>query len=250
MSQTNCDCGCDRPIVTLPLKGIDLTFDASALPSGIQPGPNGTHLVSRNGELVWEPLSTSASTGVPLLSLIWELCTTPLPGKLNLSLDNGLLSRSDWAAAWAEIQATRADLIIDDAAWLEEVAANGSCAKFSGGDGSATFRVPLLRGVAASAPDTAAGATTGAYLPDQLQGHSFGTGLYPNAVMRYIYNRYGNVTGGNTAMFPDRSSPTSTGGGGSQHLKIVADELGNGTPRVGSETRGKRVVLTPYMQMQ
>lgn len=55
MSQTNnCDCACPT-LTMLPVRGFGLAVDASSLGGqGIAPGPDNTHLVTRNGVLVWE----------------------------------------------------------------------------------------------------------------------------------------------------------------------------------------------------
>lgn len=68
-----------------------------------------------------------------------------IDGCLSMSIDHGLLSRTGlYAEAWSAIEKQAGTMLIDDADWLAEVAANGVCGKFSKGDGSTTFRIPYI----------------------------------------------------------------------------------------------------------
>ena len=64
MSQQNENCPCPEytkiPIKALNLDGISVSLDPASLPSGIgvEPGPDNTHLVSRDGELAWDPIAS------------------------------------------------------------------------------------------------------------------------------------------------------------------------------------------------
>lgn len=62
MKKTN-EATCSN-VTQLKICGIDISVDTSTLPGGgqgIDPGPDGTHLVSRGGQLVWEPIPPSGS---------------------------------------------------------------------------------------------------------------------------------------------------------------------------------------------
>ncbi|SBV99039.1 hypothetical protein KL86DPRO_11498 [uncultured delta proteobacterium] len=88
------------------------------------------------------------SVGVPLLSVIWSTTGLAKDNYLVASRDNGLLLRSEYGEAFADIQAAHdagTGAVVEDAAWLAELAANnGVCGKYSLGDGATTFRMPLL----------------------------------------------------------------------------------------------------------
>lgn len=82
---------------------------------------------------------------VPVGFEAWWNATTPPVGWLDMSAENGLLSRAIYPSLWKH--ANESGNIIDDATWLSEVTTNGSCGKFSSGDGGTTFRVPLIKDV-------------------------------------------------------------------------------------------------------
>lgn len=64
----NCNCDCGN-FTMLPVRGFGLAVDTSGLPGGdgIVPGPDNTHLVTRNGKLVWEPIGQGMLPGEGLL---------------------------------------------------------------------------------------------------------------------------------------------------------------------------------------
>ena len=62
---TTGECVCPKATIIVPVTGLSLGLDLSGIQTGIEPGPEGTHLVSRNGELVWEPFSV-AECGVSI----------------------------------------------------------------------------------------------------------------------------------------------------------------------------------------
>lgn len=59
------NCECDKPVVEVPVRGLKLALDQEALGSigGIEPGADGTHLVTRDGKLVWEAMETGGQPG-------------------------------------------------------------------------------------------------------------------------------------------------------------------------------------------
>lgn len=72
-----------------------------------------------------------------------KLClgNTPPAGYLSMSEGN-LLSRSVYSDLWD--WASDNDLVVSEANWQAEYDANGSCAKFSTGNDSTTFRMPKI----------------------------------------------------------------------------------------------------------
>ena len=102
--------------------------------------------------------------GIPLLSMIWSTTSKPRLGYLNISQDQGLLLRSAFPEAWADISTLPSTELLSDADWLTEKAANGGvCGKYSSGDGSTTFRAPLIskRFIRATASDLPVGTAQG-----------------------------------------------------------------------------------------
>ena len=65
MSDQNPNCPCpdvtDLTIKGLKIDGLKLSIDPDSLPggSGVEPGPDNTHLVSRSGGLAWDPIAPS-----------------------------------------------------------------------------------------------------------------------------------------------------------------------------------------------
>lgn len=110
----------------------------AATPSdkGVVTVDNKTIAVDDNGQLfsrIIPPL---------LLGLEWTHDVSEV-GYLNLSIDNGLLTRSDYKEGWDKISKLDPSMILDDTAWLAEKTAKGWVNKYSSGDGNLTFRVPL-----------------------------------------------------------------------------------------------------------
>ena len=56
---TKTNCGCSDEFTMLPVHGFGLAVKTSSLPggSGVEPGPDNTHLVSRDGALAWDPIA-------------------------------------------------------------------------------------------------------------------------------------------------------------------------------------------------
>lgn len=68
---------------------------------------------------------------------------TPPDGWLNESIDNGLLKRDEYPELW-EV-AKNSMNIASEADWQGNINAHEYCGHFSVGDGSTTFRIPLIR---------------------------------------------------------------------------------------------------------
>ena len=112
------------------------------------------------------------ASGHGLLDLKPSLTGIIDPGFLSVCADNGLLSRSAFPEAWAKIQEVAAlnlGNVVSDAVWqAEKTAQNGVCAKFSLGDGSTTFRIPLVPAVYLRGKGGVSGLTVGGWLRDQV----------------------------------------------------------------------------------
>ena len=113
-----------------------------------------------DGTFKWQPVGS----GEPVGKISWMPALTPPTGYLALSNDNGLLIRSGFEALWAEAQ--RSGLLRTEAEWQAEFAAHGSVGFYSSGDGSTTFRVPLLRKVFLRCADPDSGLDVGTYQGD------------------------------------------------------------------------------------
>ena len=106
MSQTNnCDCACPT-LTMLPVRGFGLAVDASSLGGqGVTPGPDNTHLVTRNGALVWEPFG---QTDIGLMP----------PADLYVATDgddanDGLTPENPFATIQAAVDSTRKYAVTD-----------------------------------------------------------------------------------------------------------------------------------------
>ncbi len=139
-------------------------------------------------------------------------------GTLKLSSATGLLSRTTYANLWSYAQGS--GMLVSDGAWL-----GGDTGKFSDGDGSTTFRVPEMRGEFVRAWDDGRGVDSGRTLGssqlDQFQGFAVRA--------NYVDDNRGNGS---------FSAAVTTG---FTDLSNLVDDGVNGTPRKGSETRGRNV---------
>lgn len=183
--------------------------------------------------------------GLPLLATIWSLTGLPEDGFLDMSVNNGPLSRAAFREAADKIQRAYdagKPTVVDDATWLAQVAAHGVCPKFSLGNGSTTFRIPLIRKrISFAAPDEAAGALPGMYLPDQMRvitgetnrQSSDGIGLAPTGAYK---------TGRSRVVYSDVGSTATAA-----CLEEDSSRLG---PRYsGDITHGPLVIATPLIKM-
>lgn len=178
--------------------------------------------------------SDPPASGHGLLDIKPSLTGIIDPGFLSVCADNGLLSRSAFPEAWAKIQeiaALNLGNVVSDAVWqAEKTAQNGVCAKFSLGDGNATFRIPLIPAVYLRGKGGASGLTVGAWQKDQFQGHEHST-----------YDK-GN------AFYVAAGTAYPYAGGASTTTSIVT-KADSGVPRYGSETRPVTAVCDYQMKM-
>jgi len=138
-----------------------------------------------DGSAQW--LESSGDDGVPLLFVNWSTTGIPEPGYLDISQDNGLLARAAFPEAWEKLEAAIAagqTSVISESAWQNEKTTNGGvCGKFSTGDGSTTFRAPLVgkRFVRATGPGLDVGTAQGDAIRN-IKGQMYlGSSVAPDA---------------------------------------------------------------------
>ena len=201
-------------------------------------------------------LGFSEVGGLPLLTPFWSSLGLPEVGCLNLSLDNGQIPYDAFPVqVWDKINLAHTEntgAVTTEAAWLAEVALHGTCGRYALGEDF--FRVPLLRQRASFGfPDAGAGATHGAFLPDQFQGHSFGMDggirndqdILRGTPDRHYMSSHSTMS---SAVFTRRDYEILGIAGGASRTKITSDGI-NGEPRVGNDTQGKLVIYTPMLKM-
>ncbi len=152
---------CNNSVVSLPVRGLTIDVDASALPGG------------DSALMDFCDIKLSLSRNVPL-------------GFMNLGVENGILQRASYPEAWARIEADMPTLTDDE--WQAQVTTQGSCLFFSTGDGSSTFRIPLVRDLYPRAANPANGNLSGMWMGDairEMQGSVlFATGTPNISVLR------------------------------------------------------------------
>ena len=183
------------------------------------------------------------ASGLPLLTPFWSSTGLPEVGCLDISQNNGLLSRAAFPEAWAKIDAAdqaNTGAVVDDATWLAEVAAKGWCNKYSRGDGSTTFRVMLwCRRGSIGFPDPLAGAAHGDILEDQMRPITGGAGNWGSS------GSYGTNSGALKAMASNWGGVSGNGSTG--RLELDSSLLGPNYS--GDITHGPMAILTPMLKM-
>ncbi|EGJ51824.1 gp53-like domain-containing protein [Desulfocurvibacter africanus] len=118
------------------------------------------------------------SSGLPVGTMTWVPGTKPLPGMLAIN-DGASVSRTTWPQLWEYVQTS--GLMLSEAEWQAQAAAQSSVGYFSDGDGSTTFRLPRLRDYLRGA-DPSSGRGVGAWQGDEFKRHahsSVSTSLVP-----------------------------------------------------------------------
>ena len=114
-------------------------LDALESPTGSGLYPS---LVNKRVVVSDDAMPPEANDGVPLLSILWSTLAVPRVGYLDVSQNNGLVSRTAFPDAWAFLESSGE--AVTESAWQAEFLVNGFCDKFSTGDGVATFRIPFV----------------------------------------------------------------------------------------------------------
>ena len=105
-----------------------------------------------------------------------KLCLGNIPPAGYLSMSDGnMFSREVYAELWS--WANSKGLVVSESAWQAEYTANGTCAKFSSGDGSTTFRMPKIVSIFKADTASKAGTFNKAVYNNQ---HYHGMGDMPN----------------------------------------------------------------------
>ena len=214
---------------------------------------DGSALALSGGVIVTPPPpEPGGDGGIPLLSVFWSTIGLSEEGCLDLSIDNGLLPRTVFPDAWAKLErAITADTgaVVSEANWQAELLLNsGVCGKFSTGDGSTTFRVPLLRKRASFGfPDVSAGATHGDFLPDQMRPITGTIGINDGYGLGYASSTT-NGTGAFSKILPNENARAI--GSASTTLRPVNIDSAMLGPRYsGAITHGPLLIYTPMIKM-
>ncbi len=155
----------------------------------------------------------------------------------SIKVNGVLLSRTTYANLHAF--AVASGNIVDDATWLAEAAANdGTCGKFSTGDGSTTFRIPAICGESIRAWDDGAGVdagrTIGSWQGDALQNI---TGVLSGLAWRT--DGSGTVSGAFVKHGSGGASAVTADGYNNFYASFDASRV----VRTAAETRGRNVAL-------
>lgn len=137
-------------------------------------------------------LVTTVMAGMPLGFTFSILANTPPDGCLGLQ--GALVSRAAYSELWAWIQAHAP--LITDAEWQAQAAFQSSIGYYSSGDGSTTFRLPLITDFVRGTDD---GRSAGSWQEDMFKLHNHEgpdqKGNVQGGSGEYVYN---GITGGAT----------------------------------------------------
>lgn len=176
--------------------------------------------------------------GLPVASTHpWAVSRASIPAGW-IPNDGQVLNRADWPQLWAAVSASA----VTDAVWL--AAPYDQRGKYSSGNGTTTFRMPDTNGKAADGLTIAAmvlrgdgklsAGTPGLHQADQFQSFRFEHSLKPGYVLHGLNSGYPGASNSAT-LFGTYFTPAPTN---DFSLPKFGVDGTNGTPRVGSETRG------------
>ena len=118
MSEQHSNCPCPEqrfiPINGFKVEGLSVALDADSLPGGVEPGPDNTHLVSRDGALAWDPIAPGAdgvsySTEEQWTGKLWidgkkiyqkTVDCGPMPNQTTTYVDTNVSSIETLVALW------------------------------------------------------------------------------------------------------------------------------------------------------
>lgn len=147
--------------------------------------------------------------------LIFTTGNAARPG--TVKCNGALLNRVDYPNLWVFANAS-GNIEASDAAWSTNRTTNGTNAKFSPGDGSATFRVPDLRGdfmrAWSDGSTVDSGRAVGSYQADDNKSHTHGPGAGTNFIMKTTGGS-GDYNGSGSNL----TQPTTTAASGGSEAK-------------------------------
>ncbi|EGJ51826.1 phage tail protein [Desulfocurvibacter africanus] len=189
----------------------------------------------------WGAWRVVGGSGLPVGTVLWVPGTTPPPGMLAVNT-GASVSRTSWPDLWKFAQTS--GLLITEAEWQAQAAAQSSVGCFSSGDGATSFRLPRLRDYLRGA-DAAGGRGVGAWQGDAFQGHKFDPYVGHTNYGFDHHNDNNQLAKADNAGSRRLNSTTT----GAQDIisAIVSDGI-NGTPRIANETRPKSINWLPCIQ--
>lgn len=132
-------------------------------------GQEGSRTVTDN-DIIWKEMPMEISSDVtPIGTIKQQLWHTAPPGYIKLDVSQ-VLNRADYPELWQYVQNYMP--LISEVDWQKQAAKQNTVGFFSSGDGSTTFRTPVI-------VDFARGGSTGsvgAYTADQNKKHNHNSG--------------------------------------------------------------------------
>lgn len=156
-------------------------------------GQEGSRTVTDN-DIIWKEMPMEISSDVtPIGTIKQQLWHTAPPGYIKLDVSQ-VLNRADYPELWQYVQNYMP--LISEVDWQKQAAKQNTVGFFSSGDGSTTFRTPVI-------VDFARGGVTsnvGKYAADQNKQHKHTATVQINAVGDH-YHTFGYHTGNNSGYF-------------------------------------------------
>lgn len=107
-----------------------------------------------DGDIIWKAKQfVSSDDTTPIGTIEQKLVSKAPPGWV--IMQGGLYNRSEMPLLWAWVQ--EYGLLVSEVQWQTENTQNGSCAYYSTGNGSTTFRIPNLNCISSGGPQNKAG---------------------------------------------------------------------------------------------
>ena len=228
--------------------GTDYTGDTLTLQLGMT-------WTDRTPSTTWGTWITAAGdlSGLPLGSWIWSPLKTVPFGFLDISKDNGLLSRAAFPQLWETIKDD--GNVISEANYQASVSQFGGCGSFSSGDGATTFRLPIIAGLYARAYDPAnSGLASGKCLGDAIRNITGGGRVvsYNSATNAAMNTAFSQATGSFTLGGALQSVQGVAGTGAAFAVPGISQWLmldASLQVPTASENRPKTVCQTPIMKV-
>ena len=219
-------------------------------------GQEGSRTVTDN-DIIWKemPMEISSDT-TPIGTIKQQLWHTAPPGYIKLDVSQ-VLNRADYPELWAFVQQYAP--LISEVDWQKQAATQSTVGFFSSGDGSTTFRTPVIVDFARG------GANPGVYTKDQNKQHTHSIShTHSRGTMNITGNIWGLRTdaGGNGAFSTagNYSYGAANGSGVNAKVNFDASKSWSGDtsePSVstsgshgGTEVLVKNIVMPFYLRAQ